>query len=50
MSLMTPLIMKYVFLFTQKAWHDGEETRFILIVDFWHPDLSKEEIKFLTLL
>ena len=33
-----------------KAWHEGEETRIILIVDFWHPDLTNEEVRFLTLL
>lgn len=36
--------------FEHEAWHDGNETRIILIVDFWHPELSKEEIKFLTLM
>lgn len=33
-----------------KAFHDGDETRLILIVDFWHPDLTDEEIKFLNVL
>jgi len=33
-----------------EAWHDGEETRIILIADFWHTDLSDEEIKFLDML
>lgn len=28
--------------FEHEAWHDGNETRLILIVDFWHPDLTKE--------
>jgi aspartate beta-hydroxylase len=36
--------------FEHEAWHEGNETRIILIVDFWHPDLSKEEIKLLTVL
>ena len=36
--------------FEHEAWHEGKETRLILIVDFWHPDLTKQEIKFLTLL
>jgi len=34
----------------KKAWHDGDETRVVLIVDIWHPDLSIEEVKFLSLL
>lgn len=37
-------------LYEKKAWHEGEQTRIILIIDFWHPDLSDEEVKFLTLL
>lgn len=28
--------------FEHEAWHDGNETRMILIVDFWHPDLTPE--------
>ena len=36
--------------FDHEAWHDGGETRVILIVDFWHPDLTNEEIKMLTVL
>lgn len=36
--------------FEHEAWHDGEKTRVILIVDLWHPDLSDDEVKFLTLL
>ena len=26
--------------FEHEAWHDGNETRLILIADFWHPDLT----------
>lgn len=36
--------------FEHEAWHDGEETRLILIVDFWHPDLTATELKFLKVL
>ena len=36
--------------FEHEAWHDGQETRLILIVDFWHPDLTAPELKFLKLL
>lgn len=36
--------------FEHEAWHDGSETRIILIADFWHPDLSDGEVKFLRLL
>jgi len=33
--------------FEHEAWHEGNETRVVLIVDIWHPDLSPAEIKFL---
>ena len=33
--------------FEHEAWHEGEETRLILIVDFWHTDLTPLELKFL---
>lgn len=36
--------------FEHEAWHKGDETRIILIADFWHPDLSDSEVKFLRLL
>lgn len=36
--------------FEHEAWHDGDETRLILIVDFWHPDLTQLELKFLKIL
>ena len=36
--------------FEHEAWHDGKFTRVILIVDFWHPDLSNEEVKFFSLI
>ena len=36
--------------FEHEAWHDGEETRLILIVDFWHTDLTPVEIKLLKVL
>jgi len=36
--------------FEHEAWHDGEETRVVLIVDIWHPDLSDAEVKFLSTL
>ena len=26
-----------------KAWHEGPETRVVLIVDIWHPDLTDAE-------
>jgi aspartate beta-hydroxylase len=32
--------------FDHEAWHDGETTRINLIVDFWHPELSDDEVKF----
>ena len=27
-----------------EAWHEGEETRIVLIFDIWHPDLSDQEV------
>lgn len=36
--------------FNHEAWHEGETTRIILILDFWHPDLSDDEVKFFSLL
>lgn len=31
-----------------EAWnHDPTGTRIVLIIDIWHPDLSKKEVKFL---
>eukprot|EP00405_Crypthecodinium_cohnii_P037908 CAMPEP_0206546752 /NCGR_PEP_ID=MMETSP0325_2-20121206/12905_1 /ASSEMBLY_ACC=CAM_ASM_000347 /TAXON_ID=2866 /ORGANISM="Crypthecodinium cohnii, Strain Seligo" /LENGTH=341 /DNA_ID=CAMNT_0054045961 /DNA_START=32 /DNA_END=1054 /DNA_ORIENTATION=+ len=36
--------------FEHEAWHEGEETRFVLIVDIWHPDLADPEVKFLSTL
>jgi aspartate beta-hydroxylase len=32
--------------FDHEAWHDGDSTRINLIVDFWHPDLTDDEVKF----
>lgn len=32
--------------FDHEAWHDGETTRVNLIIDFWHPDLTDDEVKF----
>jgi len=32
--------------FLHEAYHAGKTTRVTLIIDIWHPDLSKEEIKF----
>lgn len=36
--------------FEHEAWHDGNDTRVILIADLWHPDLSNDEIKLLDML
>jgi len=36
--------------FEHEAWHDGDNTRVILIVDLWHPDLTTDEVKFINLL
>mmetsp|Transcript_20408 Transcript_20408/g.3319 ORF Transcript_20408/g.3319 Transcript_20408/m.3319 type:complete len:130 (-) Transcript_20408:149-538(-) len=34
--------------FDHEAWHDGDVVRINLIVDFWHPDLTDDEVKFLS--
>lgn len=36
--------------FEHEAWHDGPNTRILLIFDIWHPDLTDSEVKFFTLL
>eukprot|EP00931_Biecheleriopsis_adriatica_P060910 TRINITY_DN36595_c0_g1_i1.p1 TRINITY_DN36595_c0_g1~~TRINITY_DN36595_c0_g1_i1.p1 ORF type:complete len:384 (+),score=71.69 TRINITY_DN36595_c0_g1_i1:174-1154(+) len=36
--------------YEHEAWHEGSETRFVLIVDVWHPDLTDAEVKFLRTL
>jgi len=36
--------------FEHEAWHEGPETRVVLIVDIWHPDLTDDEVKFLRTL
>lgn len=36
--------------FNHEAWHEGDQTRLILILDFWHPDLTDDEVKFFTVL
>eukprot|EP00164_Ancoracysta_twista_P009761 GFYU01014525.1.p1 GENE.GFYU01014525.1~~GFYU01014525.1.p1 ORF type:complete len:368 (-),score=108.77 GFYU01014525.1:52-1155(-) len=36
--------------YEHEAWHDGEQLRFVLIFDMWHPDLSDREVKFFNYL
>lgn len=36
--------------FEHEAWHEGSETRLVLIVDIWHPDLTDPEVNFLRAL
>lgn len=36
--------------FNHEAWHDGDQTRIVLIIDFWHPDLSDQEVKLFRML
>ena len=36
--------------FDHEAWHQGNSTRVNLIIDFWHPDLTQEEVKFFKML
>jgi aspartate beta-hydroxylase len=34
--------------FNHEVWHDGRETRWVLLIDFWHPDLTVPEQRALT--
>ena len=36
--------------FNHEAWYDGEHTRINLILDFWHPELQDDEVKFFSML
>ena len=36
--------------FNHDAWHDGPTTRINLILDFWHPELTDDEVKFFSML
>jgi aspartate beta-hydroxylase len=36
--------------FEHEAWHDGPETRLVLVFDIWHPDFSDDEVRFLNFL
>lgn len=36
--------------FEHEAWHNGPATRFVLIFDVWHPDLSEDEVRFFQFL
>ncbi|CAL1531013.1 unnamed protein product [Lymnaea stagnalis] len=29
--------------FEHEVWHEGCELRFVLIVDFWHPELTEQQ-------
>jgi aspartyl/asparaginyl beta-hydroxylase (cupin superfamily) len=31
--------------FEHEVWHEGAETRIVLLVRFWHPELTREEIE-----
>ncbi len=31
--------------FEHEVWHEGSETRIVLLVRFWHPELTREEIE-----
>ena len=36
--------------FEHEVWHEGTESRMVLIIDLWHPDLQEEEKKSLSIL
>jgi aspartyl/asparaginyl beta-hydroxylase (cupin superfamily) len=33
--------------YAHRAWHTGKATRFVLLMDVWHPDLSPVEVTLL---
>ena len=33
-----------------EAWHDGSVTRINLILDFWHLELTGDEVKFFSII
>ena len=35
--------------YPHSAYNDGEEAAYILFIDFWHPDLTDEELRALRL-
>lgn len=36
--------------FEHEAWNDSDQSRIVLILDVWHPDLSDAEVKFMHFL
>jgi hypothetical protein len=34
--------------FLHSAWNDSDEARFVLVFDFYHPDLAPEEVQYLA--
>uniref|UniRef100_A0A182PNF1 Aspartyl/asparaginy/proline hydroxylase domain-containing protein n=1 Tax=Anopheles epiroticus TaxID=199890 RepID=A0A182PNF1_9DIPT len=34
--------------FEHEVWHNGTETRLVLVVDFWHPDLTESQRRTLS--
>ncbi|HEY2291105.1 MAG TPA: aspartyl/asparaginyl beta-hydroxylase domain-containing protein [Thermoanaerobaculia bacterium] len=34
--------------FLHSAWNDSDESRFVLVFDFFHPDLTAEEVEYLA--
>jgi aspartate beta-hydroxylase len=34
--------------FLHSAWNDSDEARFVLVFDFYHPDLTPEEVRYLA--
>lgn len=34
--------------FEHEVWHDGKESRLVLIVDFWHPELTAQQKRSLS--
>lgn len=34
--------------FLHSAWNDSDEPRFVLVFDFFHPDLTSEEVRYLA--
>jgi aspartate beta-hydroxylase len=34
--------------FPHEAWNDSDQERVVLVVDFWHPDLTDEEVRLIA--
>jgi len=35
--------------FTHETWNDGDTDRYVLLIRFWHPGLSRKEVRALEI-